>query len=61
MDDLLDHPVFWSQVVSRLTGNDTHDAIIIASLCDELNISREAVLAKMKTYCRPGSDNPSVN
>jgi hypothetical protein len=60
MPSLLDHPLLWSELVSRLTGTHVHDVEVILQFCRVAeqcgeHIQPRDVLAKMKTYCHPAS------
>jgi hypothetical protein len=51
MLDSLDHPIFWSEFLKRLSHTDPqHDAELIQSMCEATRISPQRVVAKMKTY-----------
>ena len=46
----IDDPIFWSEFLKRLSFCDVeYDVGIIQSLCKELHVPAEAVIAKMKT------------
>jgi hypothetical protein len=54
---LLDDAQFFSLLIQRLSGgiDADHDSEVILSLERELGIPRQAVFAKLITYCRPAS------
>jgi len=53
---LLEMPLIWSTLMSRLTGVDAaRDAAVVRDFCDRFQIHPRTVMAKVKAHVRPAS------
>ena len=48
--NLLDEPIIWQALMSRLNGHPAHDAAVIAEFSQSCNVPLRDILAKMRTY-----------